>query len=511
MGKSMSAENEIRDCEAAMSNAFENRKKSKESRSQNEKENDESSSDDGNENHQEYGTRKQDSKTAAPGRSRRKIIPTKKVGWQICNYCSENFVGRTKSLFENHVNRCKRFHQFVKGENSNQCGLCSKEFLSNGTLLVHIEKCLAKAKTPEKKTCEVCELEVPSHMYNSHVKSSGTCQKYKGLMKGNECIPCKKGFPSRNSLLTHLSRKSHLQNQNAATAKPKENASQHSSILVGLECPNCRALFENEELLLEHIEVCSAVAQDDDDYEAPSLSSPAKECTFCGDHVPHAVLRKHLLRCRKAAELITGVKCNKCPQLQFTSKRETYPHVLKIHIPNDNDNETADETMDENMTSIVEKTPWNEPGARGPIITEVIETARDLDENMTSIVEKTPRHDSGAGGPIITEVVGTPRDLDENMASIDETTPRNDFGAGGRIINKVAGTPRQPFRGETAMVRRDYYVNYDPNVITQLLVCPLCNGKLARKDHADRHLAMYHKIDRTLFRSLKLGFSIQRV
>ena len=63
------------------------------------------------------------------------------------------------------------------------------------------------------------------------------------------------------------------------------------------------------------------------------------------------------------------------------------------------------------------------------------------------------------------------------MTSIDEKTSHND----GRIINKVAGTPRQSFRSETTIARRDYYVNFNPNVITQLIVCPLCNDKLVRK------------------------------
>merc|ERR1712080_123559 len=98
---------EIRECVAAMSNAFENRKISVESRGHDERENDESASDDGNENQQGFGTHEQDSETAAPERPQRKIIPTKKADWRICDYCTENSVRRPKSQFENHVKRCK--------------------------------------------------------------------------------------------------------------------------------------------------------------------------------------------------------------------------------------------------------------------------------------------------------------------------------------------------------------------------------------------------------------------
>ena len=51
---------EIRECLAAMSNAFENRKISKESRGHDERENDEFATDDGNENQQGLETHEQD-------------------------------------------------------------------------------------------------------------------------------------------------------------------------------------------------------------------------------------------------------------------------------------------------------------------------------------------------------------------------------------------------------------------------------------------------------------------
>ena len=53
----------------------------------------------------------------------------------------------------------------------------------------------------------------------------------------------------------------------------------------------------------------------------------------------------------KAADLIMGIKCTKCPQKQFKSKHEVYGHVFEFHLANVqgeviNQNNMAEENMD---------------------------------------------------------------------------------------------------------------------------------------------------------------------
>lgn len=417
-------------------------------------------------------------KNENPRPSQRKIIPTKKAE-KVCQYCNRNF--SQKSDFENHVKKCKRFFPFVRGENSNVCSLCpeTREFSSQGYLFVHLEKSHAsqlgpaKEKKPETKICEYCEVEVQHRSYTAHVTA---CRKYKGMIKGDQCLVCQKVYPkSRSNLLTHM--KKHLESNPRIfgmtqiaekTKPPKEKPAQKFPILENLECPNCQALFRNEDSLAEHIETCSAVngldgfgppdrqnqEEEDEDDPLSSSTTPSitKQCTFCTQEVPKGVLGKHLKRCSKAADLIRGLKCTQCPHLQLESKRDMYDHVLKNHIPeDDNDDEiTTQDGMDEVMT---------------------IEEPEEIPRNIS----RADRKETQAHGPTITE---------------------------------VNETPRQPtFRGETAIVPRDYFVDVDPNIITKLYVCPLCKGKLARMDHVQKHVVLFHKIDFSLFRNLNIQFT----
>ena len=76
----------------------------------------------------------------------------------------------------------------------------------------------------------------------------------------------------------------------------------------------------------------------------------------------------------KAADLIMGIKCTKCPQKQFKSKHEVYGHVLGSHLANIQDevinqNDKAEEDMD----GVEEEIPQKgiEPGIQD---IEIVET-----------------------------------------------------------------------------------------------------------------------------------------
>jgi len=346
---------------------------------------------------------------------------------------------------------------------------------------VHLEKSHsnqigpAKEKKPETKICEYCEDEVPHKAYTSHVTA---CRKYKGMIRGNECLVCKKSWAKRVNLLIHM--RYHHSSPGftpiVENPKPKGTPKQKFPILENLECPNCQALFRTEEELTDHVEICSAliddvdgfvpdtqdkVEEEEDELEEDPLSSTitptTKKCTFCTKMVHKDVLGKHVKRCEKASDLIEGLKCTRCPRLQLDSKLDIYGHVLKYHIPNEEDEATTQDEMDEVMT---------------------IEEPEDIPRNI-------PRNDRNEiqNGPTITEV---------------HEPPRQPTSRAFREVSPVS----------TALVPRDYFVDVDPNIITKLYVCPMCKGKLARMDHVQKHVVLFHKIDYTLFSSLLFVFKM---
>ena len=63
----------------------------------------------------------------------------------------------------------------------------------------------------------------------------------------------------------------------------------------------------------------------------------------------------------KAADLIMGIKCTKCPQKQFNSKHEVYGHVLESHLSNVQDEVINQNDMaGENMEGVEEEIPQKE-------------------------------------------------------------------------------------------------------------------------------------------------------
>ena len=75
----------------------------------------------------------------------------------------------------------------------------------------------------------------------------------------------------------------------------------------------------------------------------------------------------------KAADLIMGIKCTKCPQKQFKSKHEVYAHVLGSHLANVQDEVINQNNMaEENMDGVEEEIPQKgiEPLIQGIKIVE---------------------------------------------------------------------------------------------------------------------------------------------
>ena len=55
------------------------------------------------------------------------------------------------------------------------------------------------------KDCEICETTILKKNWTVHWNA---CQKYSGLIKKLQCVPCNKNYASRPTLLTHV-RRSH--------------------------------------------------------------------------------------------------------------------------------------------------------------------------------------------------------------------------------------------------------------------------------------------------------------
>jgi len=393
-------------------------------------------------------------------KSQRKIVPTEKAR-RICDFCQKFFEGGQNSArdYQSHVGRCKKFHKFIVDENSTQCSLCpeKKEFANQGTLLLHLEKAHS-GKILEKeceskileKECDICKTTVLKNYWLIH---SRCCQKYRGLINKLQCVPCNKNYGSRKSLLAHVSHchKDLMNNEDGVVAKPTAKKAKKSSKtpqLPKLHCRNCQALFEDEEKLLDHVEICSIVIEPEED---PLISAPStKQCSFCEDLVPKKNILEHYERCSKAADLIKGIKCTKCPLKQFKSKHEVYGHVLGTHL------------------AIAQE--------------EVVSQYDFAEETMdTGLEAEIPRNGNGTGSQGIEP---EPTDI--------------------RIV-ETFGNPN-PNGAGTSLVRKEYFTDVDSCVITRLYICPLCKGKLGFKDHARNHITVYHKINAFAFNLLKLKF-----
>jgi hypothetical protein len=78
-----------------------------------------------------------------------------------------------------------------------------------------------------------------------------------------------------------------------------------------------------------------------------------------------------------------------------------------------------------------------------------------------------------------------------------------------RIV-QTFGNPN-PNGAGTSLVRKEFFTDTDPCVITRLYICPLCKGKLGFKEHARNHITVYHKINAIAFNLLKLKFETMEV
>jgi len=201
----------------------------------------------------------------------------------------------------------------------------------------------------------------------------------------------------------------------------------------------------------------------------PMQKKMKKNCEFCSRNfkgVTSSVSEIHVQKCKRFHRFIKGENSNQCALCPEKREFSTQGHVF-VHLEKRHANQTSQNDLDQNMAIDKGEIPLN-----------------DFGENRDGTISQN--------------------DLGEDIANVEKIK---------KISPKDSGTNAEVFKTpETALVPMNYFNDVvvedpyftDPRVVTELFVCPLCKGKLAKLDHVESHVEEIHKIDLTTFRSLDL-------